>query len=584
MVKVFRYCGLVITLLLLTAVVGAPGYAATIEASIDRMTVQENESVNLTFSSDADVDDDPDFSPLEKDFRILNRSQSSNISIINGRVSRQMTWQLMLMPKRSGDLTIPSIAFGRDQSNVLSLNVSPAKAGGSSGIADDLVYIEASVDNDMVYVQSQLVYTLRIYHAVQLRNASLSELEVSDGDAIIEKLSENRTYEKFINGRRYRVFEKQFAIFPQNVGEFVIEPAVLEAQYIDLPRVLRTKRVVSDPVKITVQEIPQQARQAQSGYWLPARSLTLTEQWSDGVKEIKVGEPITRTLTLTASGLLSSQLPELSNIASKTGMKQYADQPVLDNAIKNDGYVGKRQEKIAYIPTEPGELKLPAIKIVWWNTQTNKLETAKLPGRVIKVAGVAEQDGQVPVQAETGIRDAAGLEHTGNGDQPQQANDKFAGISSQVWVAISAALFILWSLTLISWFIASHKRGRRNAVIPSDHQDTVSAKAVLKQVKSACDSHDPQQVKLALIDWARVRWPDQPPTSVGHIAQRVNGALAAELRQLNDVLYKPGGAPWNSDGLWNSLKIYVEKYSGQPKQRESVIQPMYRLATVNKEK
>ena len=121
MVKVFRYCGLVITLLLLTALVGAPGYAATIEASIDRMTVQENESVNLTFSSDADVEDDPDFSPLEKDFRILNRSQSSNISIINGRVSRQITWQLMLMPKRSGDLTIPSIAFGRDQSNALSL-------------------------------------------------------------------------------------------------------------------------------------------------------------------------------------------------------------------------------------------------------------------------------------------------------------------------------------------------------------------------------------------------------------------------------------------------------------------------------
>ena len=205
MVRLVKYLGLFAAQLTLMLMMSSQSIAATIEASIDRSTVQENESINLTFSSDADVDDDPDFSPLEKDYRILNRSQSSNISIMNGRISRQMTWQLMLMPKRSGKLSIPAIAFGNDRSNALSINVVPATAG-SSGIADDLVYIEAIVDSDKVYVQSQLVYTLRIYHAVQLRNASLSELEISDSDAIVEKLSENKTYEKFIDGRLYFYF------------------------------------------------------------------------------------------------------------------------------------------------------------------------------------------------------------------------------------------------------------------------------------------------------------------------------------------------------------------------------------------
>ncbi|WP_455219306.1 BatD family protein, partial [Kaarinaea lacus] len=198
MVKPVKYMAMFVAILSLMLMMSSLSVAASIEATIDRNTVQENESINLTFSSDTDVDDDPDFSPLEKDYRILNRSQSSNISIINGRVSRQMTWQLMLMPKRSGNLNVPAIAFGNDRSNALTLNVVPATAG-SSGIADDLVYVEAIVDKDKVYVQSQLVYTLRIYHAVQLRNASLSELEISDGDAVVEKLSENKTYEKIID-------------------------------------------------------------------------------------------------------------------------------------------------------------------------------------------------------------------------------------------------------------------------------------------------------------------------------------------------------------------------------------------------
>ena len=583
MVKNYLHFSIVISLLLLTVVLSMPGHTATIEATTDRMTVQENESISLTFSSDSDVDDDPDFSPLEKDFRILNRSQSSNISIMNGRISRQITWQLMLMPKRSGNLAIPSIAFGRDQSNALSINVMPASAAGS-GIADDLVYIEATVDNTAVYVQSQVVYTLRIYHAVQLRNASLSELELSDNDAIVEKLAENRTYEKFINGRRYRVFEKQFAVFPQNVGELVIEPAILEAQYIDLPRVLRTKRVESDAVTLTVKPIPQQARKAQSGYWLPARSLTLSEEWSDSSNEIQVGEPVTRTLTLRATGLLSAQLPEMGDIASKKDIKQYADQPVLDNVIKNEGFIGKRQEKIAYIPTSPGELKLPEIEIVWWNTEKNKLETAKLPSRLIKVIGAPIQQSQTAVQAENELPITGGQVAGGEFGQSEFTNDKAVGVSSQMWVGISIALFILWLLTLASWYIAARKRNQNDAEIVSNQQDKLSVKAALKQLKSACDSNDPQQVKTALINWGREQWPDQPPTSVGHIERQVNGTLANELHQLNLVLYKPGVKQWNSKGLWQSMQAYINGRRKSTKQASPAMQPLYRLAQINEER
>jgi len=581
MVRKFPVITVVFAGLFLLAAISLPGHAATIEATVDRTVVQENESLNLTLSSDSDVDDDPDFASLEKDFRILSRGQSSNISIINGRVNRQIKWDLMLMPKRTGDLKIPAISFGKDRSNAIAIKVTTASAGGST-ISDELVYMDASVDSEKVYVQSQVVYTLRIYHAVQLRNASLTELEVSDKDAIIEKLDENRSYEKMINGRRYRVFEKQFAIFPQTAGDMTIEPAVLEAQYIDLPRVLRTKRLVSKPIKVQVQPVPQSARQAKSGYWLPAHSLTLTEDWSNKADQIKVGDPITRTITLIANGLLSSQLPVLGETDTNSGIKQYADQPVLENTVSNDGFVGKREEKIAYIPTQAGEITLPPIKLNWWNTDKDKLETITLPGRNIKVVGTVGQQTQASNQSsQRMIPDLTGHDTAGNVASPEAGTTYMDGLSSPLWFAISVALFILWLLTIISWYVSSRRRKSQIAEIPNEGHGHHSVKEVLKHVKNACDNKDPQQVKIALLDWGKQQWPQHPPTSVGHIAQRVNGAFAAELHQLNDLLYKPGGAPWNSNGLWQSLNQYIDKNTKKTNKTKSPLQPLYRIALVN---
>ncbi|WP_455366371.1 BatD family protein [Kaarinaea lacus] len=580
MVRTFITLALCFTLLSGLAMISSPTHAATITAAVDRTVVQENESLTLTLSSDSGVDDDPDLSELEKDFRILSRGQSSNISIINGRVNRQIKWELMLMPKRVGNLQIPRIAFGKDRSNAIAIKVTPASAGGGS-ISDELVYMEAIVDDDTAYVQSQLIYTLRIYHAVQLRNASLTELEVSDKDAVIEKLAENRSYEKMINGRRYRVFEKQFAIFPQTVGEMVIEPAVLEAQYIDLPRVLRTKRLVSKPIKIEVQSVPQQAQQSQSGYWLPAHKLTLTEKWSSNLKEIKIGDPITRTLSLTADRLMSAQLPVLADSDSQAGVKQYADQPVLDDTIGSHGYMGKREEKIAYIPTQAGDLKLPPIKLTWWNRDKDQLETATLPGRTIKVIAAAGQATQGIAQSPPVITDKPGQEATSNTNPPLTIDAGIGGLSSQVWFAISVGLFVLWLLTMVTWYMTARRRKPQRKVVANNEMDNPSLNAILKQVKSACDANDPQQVKSALLVWGRQQWQQHPPTSLGHIAQRVNGALAAELHQLNDLLYKPGGAPWNSNGLWQALKKYIDKNARQYKKSQPAMQPLYRIALVN---
>lgn len=57
-------------------------HAATITAQLDQSPVPVNQSFQLTYSVQGSADGDPDFSPIQKDFQVLGRSQSTQMEII----------------------------------------------------------------------------------------------------------------------------------------------------------------------------------------------------------------------------------------------------------------------------------------------------------------------------------------------------------------------------------------------------------------------------------------------------------------------------------------------------------------------
>ena len=259
MVSFYR-CLIVLLLLLTTSA------EAAISVSVDRPSISQDESFYLEFSSDSNVDDDPDFSPLNKDFQIINQSSSSSMRIVNGRVSRENKWTLMLMAKRAGILTIPTIRFGTDKSQEKKITIkTAAKSSGTKGTS--ALYIEVETDKNTLYVQSQLLYTIRVYTAINLLKLALPEPQISAGDAIIEKFDNEASFEKRIQGRRYKIFEKRYAIFPQKSGTLVIDGAQFNGQYVDNRRALRTKVLRTDPLNITVKPKPANAA-LQNSAWL----------------------------------------------------------------------------------------------------------------------------------------------------------------------------------------------------------------------------------------------------------------------------------------------------------------------------
>ncbi len=83
--------------------------AQSVEATVDRNRISENEAVTLTIVLEGKFDDTS--GPEIPDFDVVGRSSGSSISIVNGTVTRSQQIVLRLAPRRPGKLTIGSITM-----------------------------------------------------------------------------------------------------------------------------------------------------------------------------------------------------------------------------------------------------------------------------------------------------------------------------------------------------------------------------------------------------------------------------------------------------------------------------------------
>ncbi len=361
--------------------VNAAANAANITVTTSRNPVALDDSFHLVYEADSSVDDDPDFSPIYQDFDVLSSSQSTNMRSINGNWSLKKTWDLAVIAKNIGSFTIPPISFGTDTSPAIQVKVNKSTSPDSltpqgQATVPATIFLENSLDKESAWVQSQLIYTIRLLRTVGIANATLSEPVTSDPDAIIEKISED-SYQTTRKGIQYEVFERRYAIFPQKSGVLKIDPLTFEGRInATQPRTIfdqfrmsgQLKRLRSKAVETIVKANPASINLQD---WLPASNLQLIEEWSDDIQDLKAGEPVTRTITIAAEGLTGVQLPDL-DFNDIDGLKQYPDNSVIENRQSSNGITGLKQIKVALIPANAGTYTLPEIKLQWWNTKTDE--------------------------------------------------------------------------------------------------------------------------------------------------------------------------------------------------------------------
>ncbi|MEH6471722.1 MAG: BatD family protein [Halopseudomonas sp.] len=490
-------------------------HAATLTATVDRTTISSNETFTLTLQIDTrSALGQPDLSLLEPYFEILGTSKSTQVSIVNGNASSSTQWAISLAPKVSGRILIPPFEFDGARSQPLQIEVTAASNSSADPAGD--YYLELDSDVSQAYVDQQIKVSIRLYSAIRLSNLEAQPLQLDNAEVV--KLDDQQ-YQKVQNGRRFLVYELNYAVFPRRPGALEIPAqrfnAIKDAarSLFDSRRGLQI-RLATQPQSINILSAPSQVSPRD---WLPAESISLTQTLSQPDGEYRVGEPITRTLTLRAAGIESDRLPPLKP-ATGSAFKSYPEPAELDQQTPASGIQTSRSERYGLVPTQTGRLELPAVELVWWDTTSNQPRVARVEAQSINVLPPLNAPAaQLPPVVTTPLQQL-------NTPLPVQ----FVEVESK-WLLWTNLAWATLCLILVGiWWRARNKTAQTAASeLPLQvvNQDEVQAFHALEK---ACQQNEPVVIRQALTAWRQLAGDSVTDESLRELSEQLDRGLYAQ--------------------------------------------------------
>jgi hypothetical protein len=297
----------------------------------------------------------------------------------------------------------------------------------------------------------------------------------------------------------------------------------------------RVQRFRSDVLELTVQPAVAPPPELAGAAWLPAKRVTLTEQWSDPGDALAVGIPRTRTIVVEGAGLLETQLPDVL-LDNQQGVRQYADRPELAREITGEGLLSRRTVSYAVIAQSPGELTLGGARLPWWNVVEQRWEVAELAPRTLSVSPSAEADAPAPV-ADTAA------------ESPSAAPSE-----RSLWPWVSGALALAWLATVAVWWRGRGRVRRPAAAAPGAKPDAKPAlRKILRDLDAACAVNDADGARRALLAFGETRFTVNPPRSLGALAALLPDSVGSEVLGLEAQIYGAAAGAWRGDALRAAL-------------------------------
>lgn len=501
--------------------------AATVTATLDRSSVQLGDTVtlNLHVHGTSSFSGMPNLAPLETDFAVLGQSQSSNLSIVNGQRSAELVIGVVLAPKRVGTLTIPALTVAGAQTAPLSLTVTAPSTASASATPDRNVFMQATVTPQSGYVGQQLSYVVRLYYRGDLSRGTIDTPQI-DGVAL-DQVGKDLRYDETRNGRVYHVIERDYALVPQRAGTLAIPALGFQGEALD-PNDPDSFFGVGTQVTASTAplNVPVQAAPADWGKtaWLPARSLTLTlDGWPAAGTPVRVGQPINLVMHLSAIGLPTAALPDLS-LPTVAGAQVYPDQPKTTTANDGPWLVGSRQRAFALVPEQAGTLTIPATTVRWFDVTSGQARTAEIPAHtltVLPVVGAASTP--TPAAPKTSAVPTA--------TRPTSP----AATPAFPWIWVALASVALWLVSVFAWWWQRRRHTNapkvRAARVPPAL--TPDAAALHRAFDAAVRSADASAALRSLLAWAHAERPAirQPGELAAALADDAQRRVLAALQQ-----------------------------------------------------
>ena len=347
-------------------------------------------------------------------------SQSTSMSIINGKTSRSSTFGFTYILQADVEgtfniggasctvdgkkITCPGFTITVEKGTQQAQPQQPNAYGGnsrqqqayaqpasSSNIDSKQLFARASISKSNPYQGEQVILTYKIYTQVSLSQYQIDKLPGNKGfwSEDLSKDGSVKQYSETVNGRNYQVAEiRRGALFGQESGKLTIEPLDLDVLAIvqrqrrstgsiwDLfddpffnPTQAVEKHLSTNSLTVNVRPLPGGAPDGFNG----AVGKFSAKSGVD-TREVRANEAITYRLTISGSGNL--MLIDAPKLNFPKVFEVY--DPQIDDKISrtNSGISGSRTFEWVLIPRSQGDYEIPAFDFAYFDPATGKYATS----------------------------------------------------------------------------------------------------------------------------------------------------------------------------------------------------------------
>ena len=391
--ETMKASGLILSLcLLILSLVASAGMASgqdiSVTASVDRKAVRVTEVITLTIYIRGIQSAPAPELPQIEGFQASYVGPSTQISIVNNKSSVSVAHRYRLMAIKTGIFTIPSIAVVYQGKTYRTKPIKVQVLAGSGSkdsrktSADELKkYIRLVIfaKRKTAYVNEGFPLKIMLYvkAGVDVRNIRYPTFPTAGFSVLPFEKAKQR--EATIDGLLYRVIEFPTTVYPVRSGNLVLGPAEVDCDVIiqssrnlspffdsffgNAARYSLT--VKSDPLTVVVHPLPVRGRPAHFGGAVGQYRLDVSAKPTS----LKVGEPITLTMTVSGKGNIDSvTIPRISDL---TQFRAYDPQV----NVQKSGNSGKKTFEQVLIPKSDKVKAIPKIQFSFFDPSIGEYRT-----------------------------------------------------------------------------------------------------------------------------------------------------------------------------------------------------------------
>ena len=187
---------------------------------------------------------------------------------------------------------------------------------------------------------------------------------------------------KKINGQTYAGVTMYFHVFPYDDQDIEFPSLDIQVETPNVGDYKGVKHTIKTKARtIKVKPVPPNINKEE---WLVTSWMSVSENWSGNVKNVKVGDVLERSIFRNVSGTVSELIPPII-WDTIPNVSLYPTRSTVKNHKTKTAISATRTEGMRYLFEQEGRVKISKMELTWWDPYRNKLYKKTLPEVMIDV-------------------------------------------------------------------------------------------------------------------------------------------------------------------------------------------------------